>query len=157
MAELKDRLKADLVTAMKARDEAAKSTLRMAIAAIGVEEVAGTEARGLSEAEEQAVLTKEVSKRRDSAQAYADGGRPELAEKETSEAKFLGQYLPAPLTEDELDAIVAEEVAAAEQAAGEPPTMRQMGTIVKAVNARVAGRAQGAQVAAKVKGSLNAG
>ena len=81
MAELKDRLKADLVTAMKARDEAAKSNLRMAIAAIGVEEVAGEQARALTEAEEQAVLTKEVSKRRDSAQAYADGNRPELAER----------------------------------------------------------------------------
>ncbi|MGA4507186.1 GatB/YqeY domain-containing protein [Propionibacteriaceae bacterium G1746] len=154
MAELKDRLKADLVTAMKARDEQAKSTLRMVIAAIGVEEVAGDAARELSGAEEQAVVTKEVAKRRDSAQAYTDGGRPELAQKETAEAEFLQQYLPAPLTQDELDQIVAEEVAAAEAAAGEKPTMKQMGAIVKAVNARVAGRAQGAVVAGKVKASL---
>ncbi|MCT1459943.1 GatB/YqeY domain-containing protein [Aestuariimicrobium sp. p3-SID1156] len=154
MGVLKDRLKADLVTAMKARDEAAKSNLRMAIAAIGVEEVAGASARELSEAEEIGVLTKEVSKRRDSAEAYAAGGRPELAEKENSEAEFLSQYLPAPLTEDELDQIVAEEVAAAEASLGEKPGMKQMGQVVKAVNTRVAGRAPGAQVAAKVRASL---
>ena len=154
MAELKDRLKADLVTAMKARDDAAKSNLRMAIAAIGVEEVAGDTARALSIEEETAVVTKEVSKRKDSAQAYAEGGRAELAQKELSEAEFLQQYLPAPLTEDELDQIVADEVAAAEEAAGEKPTMKQMGGIVKAVNARAAGRAQGSLVAAKVKASL---
>lgn len=156
MAELKDRLKADLVTAMKAKDDAAKSNLRMAIAAIGVEEVAGDSARALTNDEEIAIVTKEVSKRRDSAQAYTDGGRPELAAKEAGEAEFLQQYLPAPLTEDELDAIVAEEVAAAEAAAGEKPTMKQMGTIVKAVNARVAGRAQGGTVAAKVRSRLGA-
>ena len=154
MAELKDRLKIDLVTAMKAKDDAAKSNLRMAIAAIGVEEVAGDTARALTNDEEIAIVTKEVSKRRDSAQAYADGGRPELADKESAEAEFLQRYLPAPLTEDELDVIVAEEVAAAEAAAGEKPTMKQMGGIVKAVNARVAGRAQGGAVAAKVKASL---
>ncbi|MGA4668665.1 GatB/YqeY domain-containing protein [Propionibacteriaceae bacterium Y1923] len=154
MAELKDRLKADLVTAMKAKDETAKSTLRMAIAAIGVEEVAGDSARALTNDEEVAVVTKEVSKRRDSAQAYTEGGRQELADKEITEAEFLQQYLPAPLTEAELDEIVAEEVAAAEAAAGEKPTMKQMGGIVKAVNARVAGRAQGGAVAAKVKARL---
>lgn len=154
MAELKDRMKVDLVTAMKAKDDAAKSNLRMAIAAIGVEEVAGASARALTNDEEIAIVTKEVSKRRDSAQAYTDGGRPELAAKETSEAEFLQQYLPAPLTDDELDVIVAEEVAAAQAAAGEKPTMKQMGGIVKAVNARVAGRAQGGKVAAKVKASL---
>lgn len=152
MAELKDRLKTDLVAAMKAKDEAAKSTIRMVIAAIGVEEVAGDQARELSAAEEQAVLTKEVSKRRDSAQAYTDGGRPELAEKETAEADFLQQYLPEPLTDDQIDQIVAEEVGAAEAQLGERPTMKQMGAIVRAVNARVPG--QGAVVAAKVKARL---
>lgn len=154
MGALKDRLKTDLVTAMKARDEAAKSNLRMAIAAIANEEVAGKEARQLDDSEEMAVITKEVAKRRDSAQAYAEGGRQELADKESSEAEFLSQYLPAPLTEAELDEIVAQAIAAAEQAAGEKPTMKQMGAIVKAVNARVAGRAQGAQVAAKVRAGL---
>lgn len=154
MAALKDRLKADLIPAMKARDEAAKSNIRMALAAIANEEVAGAQARELTEAEELAILTKEVNKRRESAQAYTDGGRDELAAKESAEAEFLSQYLPAPLTEDELDAIVAEEVAAAEAAAGERPTMKQMGQIVKAVNARAAGRAQGAEVARKVKASL---
>ena len=154
MGELKDRLKTDLVTAMKAKDDFAKSTLRMAIAAIGVEEVAGASARQLTDAEETSVVTKEVSKRRDSAQAYAEGGRPELADKETREAEFLQEYLPAPLTEEELDRIVAEELAAAETSGGEKPTMKQMGMIVKAVNGRVAGRAQGSVVAAKVRAQL---
>ena len=154
MGDLKNRLKADLVTAMKARDEAAKSNLRMAIAAIANEEVAGKQAHELSDAEELQVITKEVNKRRDSAEAYAAGGRPELAAKETSEAEFLTRYLPAPLTSEELDAIVAEELAAVEADLGEKPGMKQMGTVVKAVNGRVAGRAQGKEVAARVRAAL---
>ena len=67
---------------------------------------------------------------------------------------MIARYLPAMLGDDELDALVAEELAAAEAAAGEKPTMRQMGAIMKAVNARVAGRADGSAVAAKVKAAL---
>lgn len=155
MAGLKDRLRADRVAAMKARDEIAKSTLGMALTAVQVEEVAGEAARELSDDEVLKVLAREVAKRKDSAQAYTDGKRPELADKELAEAAVLQAYLPAALTEDELDALVAQEVAAAAASLGEAPAMKQMGQIIKAVNARAQGRAEGAVVAAKVRAALN--
>ncbi|MFN8136716.1 MAG: GatB/YqeY domain-containing protein [Propionicimonas sp.] len=155
MSELADRMQADLVAAMKARDDLVRSTLRMAMTAIKNEEVAGTEARELSDNEVLGVLNREVAKRRDSAEAYTAGNRPELAEKELAEVEVLQRYLPAALTDAELDAIVAEEVAAAAAQAGEALTMRQMGLVIKAVNARAAGRAEGAKVAAKVKAALS--
>ncbi len=154
MSEFSDRLRADLVAAMKAHDELTKSTLRMAVAAIKNEQVAGKEARELSDAEVLGVLNREVAKRRDSAEAYTAGNRPELAEKELAEIEVLQRYLPAALTDAELDAIVTEEVAAAAAQLGSAPTMRQMGLVIKAVNARAAGRAEGATVAAKVKAAL---
>ena len=149
MAELKDRLRADMTAAMKAKDSFTVGVLRMALAAIGTEEVAGDAARELSKDEEQAVIARQVRSRRESAQAYADGNRPELAEKEEREADLLSAYIPAPLTEAEVDAIVAEEVAAVDGA-----TIKQMGLIIKAVNARTQGRADGATVAAKVRTAL---
>lgn len=154
MSELRDKIQVDLVTAMKAHDELTKSTLRMAVAAIKNEQVAGTQARELSDDEVLVVLNREVAKRRDSAEAYTAGNRPELAEKELAEVEVLQRYLPAALTDAELDAIVAEEVAAAAAALGTSPSMKQMGQVIKAVNARAAGRAQGATVAAKVKAAL---
>jgi uncharacterized protein YqeY len=154
MSDFSDRLQADLVTAMKAHDELTKSTLRMAVAAIKNEQVAGKEARELSDAEVVGVLNREVAKRRDSAEAYTAGNRPELAAKELAEVEVLQRYLPAALTDAELDAIIAEEVASAAAQLGSAPTMRQMGLVIKAVNARAAGRAEGAIVAAKVKAAL---
>jgi hypothetical protein len=154
MSELSDRLQTDLVTAMKAREALVLSTLRMAIAAIRNEQVAGKQARVLSEAEVIAVLNREVATRRDSAQAYTAGERPELAAKELAEVAVLQRYLPTELTDSELDAIVAEEVSAAAASLGGAPTMKQMGLVIKAVNERAAGRAQGAKVAAKVKAAL---
>lgn len=151
---LEDKLHTDMVAALKAREGDLVTTLRMAIGALKNEKVAGKQARELSEAEEVAVLQREVRTRKDSAQAYTDGNRPELAAKELAEAEILGRYLPSMLSDAELDAVVAEEVAAAEASAGEKPTMRQMGAIIKAVNGRVAGRAEGAAVAAKVKAGL---
>lgn len=151
---LEDKLHTDMVAALKAREGDLVTTLRMAIGALKNEKVAGKQARELSEAEEVAVLQREVRTRKDSAQAYTDGNRPELAAKELAEAEILARYLPSMLSDAELDAVVAEEVAAAEASAGEKPTMRQMGAIIKAVNGRVAGRAEGAAVAAKVKAAL---
>ena len=151
---LEDKLHTDMVAALKAREGDLVTTLRMAIGALKNEKVAGKQARELSEAEEVAVLQREVRTRKDSAQAYTEGKRPELAAKELAEAEILARYLPSMLSDAELDAVVAEEVAAAEASAGEKPTMRQMGAIIKAVNGRVAGRAEGASVAAKVKAAL---
>ena len=151
---LEETLHQDMVAAMKARDSALVTTLRMAIGALKNEKVAGKEARQLSEADEIAVLQREVRSRRDSAQAYTDGMRPELAAKELAEVDILSRYLPAMLSDAELDAIVAEEVATAAASAGGAPGMRQMGAVMKAVNARVAGRAEGSGVAAKVRAAL---
>ena len=149
MAQVKERLRADLTAAMKKKDAFSTGVIRMALAAIGTEEVAGKQARTLTEAEEQAVITREVRKRHDSAQAYTAGNRPELAEKEQREAAFLGDYIPAPIAGEELDKIIAEELAAVPDA-----TVKQMGAIMRAVNARLQGRADGAVVAAKVKAAL---
>lgn len=154
MGALKDQLKAELVTAMKAHDDLARGTIRMALAAIHTEEVAGESARELSDAEELGVLTKEVSKRKDSAEAYISGGRQELADKELAEADFLAKYLPAPLTSDEISKIIDEEVAAATDAEGNKPSMRQMGQVMKAVTARTQGRADGKTVSGLVRAAL---
>lgn len=154
MGALKDQLKAELVTAMKAHDDLARGTIRMALAAIHTEEVAGESARELSDAEELGVLTKEVSKRKDSAEAYTSGGRQELADKELAEADFLAKYLPAPLTPDEISKIIDEEVAAATDAEGNKPSMRQMGQVMKAVTARTQGRADGKTVSGLVRAAL---
>ncbi|MDR2619970.1 MAG: GatB/YqeY domain-containing protein [Propionibacteriaceae bacterium] len=151
---LKLRLKDDLKTALKARDEAAKSTLRMALAALQNAEVAGAQVKALTEAEELAVLTKEVRKREDAAETYRNANRPELADKEAEEAVFLSRYLPQPLTETELIALVDAAVAETTAELGAPPTMKNMGAIVKAVNAAASGRADGGKIAALVKARL---
>ena len=153
MAATKTRLKADLANALRAKDEFAKSIIRMMLAAITVEEVAGDVARELSDDEELAVLTKEQRKRRDSAETYAEAGRQELADKESAEAELIAAYLPAPLTAEELDELVAVEVAKIKEG-GEPLSMKHMGPLVKAVNAVAQGRAPGAEVAARVKAAI---
>lgn len=150
MAALKDTLRSDLTTSMKARDTFRTGVLRMVLAAIQTEEVAGTSARELSGEEELAIVGREVRKRKESAELYTQGNRPELAAKELEEVELLLEYLPAGLSEAELDAIVAEEVAAA----GEGVSMKQMGQVIKAVNARAKGRAEGGVIAAKVKAAL---
>lgn len=152
MGATKDRLKKDLAAALRAKDEAAKTNIRMMLGAITVEEVAGAVARELSDAEELAVITKEAHKRRDSAATYADAGRADLAEKEAAEAEFISGYLPAPLSPAELTAIVDEEVASL----GQAPTMKDMGTLVKAVSAKAAGRAEGKEIAALVRARIQA-
>jgi uncharacterized protein YqeY len=154
MAAIKTRLKTDLVAALKAHDEARKSTVRMALAAIANEEVAGKAARELSDTEEQTVLAREVSKRKDSAAAYTSGNRPELAEKELAEAAILAEYLPQQLTEAEIAAIVDEEVAAVTATLGDKPSMKQMGLVMKAVTPRIAGRGDGKVAAGLVRAAL---
>lgn len=154
MGTLEKQLHDDMVAALKAHDKELVTTLRMAIGALKNEKVAGKTARELSDADEVTVLQREVSKRKDSAQAYTDGNRPELAAKELAEAAVIARYLPAALTGEELDAIIGEEVAAAAAALGQPPAMKQMGLVMKAVQARTAGRADGATVAAKVRAAL---
>lgn len=151
---LKQQLRTDLTASMKARDTLTTGTLRMAITAVTNEEVAGKEAKDLSDADVLRVLQREVKKRTESAEVYAGAGRPELAEQERAEIGVLTRYLPQPLTGDELAAVIAEAVAEVQGDAAERPTMKQMGLVIKAANARAVGRADGGAVAAAVKAAL---
>lgn len=149
MAKIKDRLQADLVNAMRAKDELRTSTIRMALAAIKTAEVAGKEARELSDQEEIGVMTREAKKRREAAEAFREGGREEQAKQEEAEAAVLAEYLPAQLSDDELAELV--DAAIAESGATSP---REMGAVMKVIRPKVAGRAEGGRVAAMVKARL---
>jgi uncharacterized protein YqeY len=149
MSELKTRLRSDLTSAMKARDTMTTSTLRMVLAAVGNEEVAGKSARELSDAEVVTVLTREAKKRRESADAFAQAGRDELAAKERAEGEIIARYLPEQLSEDEIADIIRAAIA---ESGAEGP--RAMGAVMRVVQPKVAGRADGAKVAAEVKRQL---
>lgn len=146
---MKDQLQSDLTVSIKARDELRSSTLRMALAAITNEEVAGKEARELSDDDVIVVLTREAKKRREAADAYDEANRPELATRERDELAVLTTYLPEPLSEDELAAIIAAAVA--ESGASGPGGI---GAVMKIVQPQVKGRADGGQVAALVRAAL---
>ncbi|HEU5266030.1 MAG TPA: GatB/YqeY domain-containing protein [Jatrophihabitans sp.] len=152
MGDLKARLQADLNAAMKARDELTTATVRMALTAVTTEEVAGKTARELSDDEVVRVLTKEAKKRREAAEAFAAAGRSELADRERAEERVLAGYLPAQLGDDELRELV--RAAIAEAGASEP---RQLGAVMKVVQPRVAGRADGRRVSDEVRRQLASG
>jgi uncharacterized protein YqeY len=149
MTELKEKLRTDLTAAMKSRDELVTATLRMALTAVGTEEVAGKEARELTDAEVVQVLTREAKKRREAAEAFENGGRPEQAAREKAEGEVLARYLPAQLSDEELAALVAQAIA---ETGAEGP--KGMGAVMKALNPKIAGRAEGGRVAAAVKSAL---
>ncbi|GAA2462576.1 GatB/YqeY domain-containing protein [Streptomyces lavendulocolor] len=149
MTTLKSKLQEDLNAAIKERDELRSSTLRLTLAAITKEEVAGKEKRELSDDEVQKVIAKEAKKRREAAEAFGQGGRAEQAERERAEGVVLDAYLPQQLGDDELKQIVAQAVEEARAAGAEGP--RAMGAVMKIVNPKVAGRAEGGRVAAVVK------
>jgi uncharacterized protein YqeY len=151
MAMLKDRLRSDLTTAIKARDEVRSSTLRMVLTAITNAEVAGKQARELSDEEVVGVLSSEAKKRREAATAFADGGRAEMAAKEKAEAAVIADYLPEALTAEEISALVA---AAIEQTGAAGEGMRAMGKVMGVVTPQVKGRADGGAVAAEVRRQL---
>lgn len=152
MTDLKSRLKSDLTEAMRARDELRTATLRMVLTAVTNEEVSGKQARTLSDDEVVAVLAREAKKRRESAEAYAQAGRPELAQREIDECAVIDGYLPAQLSDDELTELVGAAVAAVRATGAEAP--RAMGAVMKLVQPAVAGRADGGRVAAEVKRQL---
>jgi uncharacterized protein len=151
MSTLEQRLHDDLTTAIRSRDEVVSSTLRMALTAVKNEAVSGDSARELSDDEVVAVLGREAKKRRESATAYDDAARPELADRERAELAVLEGYLPAQLSDDELAALVAAAVA--ETGAD---SMKAMGQVMKVLAPRIAGRADGGRVAAAVKSALGA-
>jgi len=150
VAELKERLRADLNTAMRARDQVRMRTLRMALTSITNEEVAGAAARDLTDDEIVKVLTREARKRREAAEAFSAAGRADQAAAERAEGEILADYLPAQLSDDELAALV--DAAIAETGAS---GMAGMGQVMKTVTPRVAGRADGARVAAEVRRRLS--
>ncbi len=149
MNELKERLRADLNAAMRARDQVRLRTLRMALTSITNEEVSGTTARDLSDDEIVKVLTREAKKRREAADAFESAGRADQAAAERAEGDVLADYLPVQLTDDELAGLVAAAIADT-GAQGMPG----MGKVMKAMTPQVAGRADGGRVAAEVRRQL---
>jgi uncharacterized protein YqeY len=149
VAALKERLRRDLNTAMKARDNVTTATLRMTLTAITQEEVAGAAARELSDDEVVRVITREGRKRREAAEAYDSAGRTDLAERERAEGQVLQRYLPAQLDDSELAELVRAGIAEAGAT-----TPRDMGAVMRIVQPRVAGRADGKRVSDEVRRQL---
>lgn len=150
---LKERLRADLTAAIKARDKVRSGTIRMVLAAISEAEVAGKEAAQLSEQQVTDVVVREAKKRREAEEAYAGAGRDELAEKERAEAAVLADYLPQQLSAAEVSELVRvaiEETGAADRG------MKAMGQVMGVVTPQTKGRADGGAVAAEVKRQLGA-
>lgn len=154
MAELKNRLRADLTEAMKAQDKLRTATLRMLLAAIQTEEVAGKQARELGDDEVLKVLAKESRKRGEAAQIYVTNGRGELAANERAEASVIDEYLPTPLNDDELANVVNTAIAQVAEEIGARPGVKQMGLVMKAATAIAAGKADGARLSAAVRDRL---
>ena len=149
---IKSRLQSDLTASMKARDELTTSTIRMLRAAITNAEVAGSEAIELTDEQAIAVLQSEAKKRAEAADVYEQAGRADSAAKERAELVVIERYLPAAMSDDDLQAIVSEEVgkAAASGAEGQ----RAMGQVIKAVRERAGAAADGGRIAAMVKSAL---
>ena len=139
----------ELTTAMRSRDERTTATLRMALAAVTTEEVAGSSARQLSDDEVLKVLAREAKKRREAADAFAAAGRDELATREVAEGTVLDRYLPQQLDDAGIAALVTEAIAAT-GATGMP----QLGAVMKAAQARAAGRADGKRLSTEVRRQL---
>lgn len=151
MSALKDQLHNDLTASIKARDALRSSVLRMVLTAISTAEVAGKQARELTDEDVIVVLGSEAKKRRESATAFDVGNRPELADKERAEAVILAEYLPAQLTAEEISAIV---LTAVESSGSAGAGMKAMGKVMGLVSPQVKGKADGGAVAAEVKKQL---
>jgi len=149
---LKEILQHDLTEAIRSRDELKSGTIRMALTAITNEEVSGKEARTLTEAEIITVLSREAKKRREAAEAFSDGGRPDRAEREKLEGEFIVTYLPAQLSENEIKQLIAEAIA--KTGASGPAGM---GQVMKIISPKIAGKADGGTVSALVKAALSGG
>ena len=154
MSELKQTIRADLKTAMKAKEKQRTSAIRALLAAIQAEETNGSR-HELEDADILKVIAREIKKRRESAEVYEENGRPELAEAELADVPFFEAYQPRQLDESELQAWVKESIAEVEAENGEAPTMKQMGAVMKVANAKAAGQADGKRLSAEVKAQLS--
>ena len=147
---IKEQLKKDLTEAIRGRDEITSSTIRMVLTAITNEEVAGKEARVLSDEEVITVLSREGKKRREAAEAFENAGRADKSALEKSEGEVIAKYLPAQLSESDIAAIISDAIASTgAQGPGD------MGKVMGAVTPKIAGKADGGVVSALVKAALN--
>jgi uncharacterized protein YqeY len=145
-----DQIRTDLNEATKAREKMRQRTLRSIIAAVQEASVSGTEAKELDDDGVLAVIKAQVKRRIDAAEAFEAGGRAESAAEERSEMKVLEEYLPAAMSNEDLESIVASVMEA-----NGFETRADMGNAMKAVNAEVDGRADGRRVAELVKSKLS--
>ncbi len=151
MATMKDRLRRELTASMKARDELRSSTLRLVLTAITNAEVAGKQARELSDDDITGILATEGKKRREAAAAFDHAARPELAAKERTEAAIIQEFLPAAMTEDEIAALVSTTI---DELGVRDDGMRAMGRVMGAVTPLTRGRADGGAVSTEVRRQL---
>ncbi|MCP3992100.1 MAG: GatB/YqeY domain-containing protein [Actinomycetia bacterium] len=145
-----ETIRQDLTKAMKARDELRLRTLRAVIAAVQEAQVSGAEARQLDDDEVERIISSQVKRRVEAAAAFTDGARPEMAEAELAEKAVLEEYLPASLSIEELESIVDTTLTK-----GGWTAKADMGQAMKAINAEVAGRADGKTIAELVKARLS--
>ncbi len=146
---LKEKLQADLTDAIRSRNEVVSGTVRMLLAAITNEEVAGKAAKVLTDAEIITVLSREAKKRREAVEAYTQAKRDDLASKEKAEAAVIANYLPEQLSEDEIKKLI--QAAIAETGAAGPAGM---GLVMKVLQPKIAGKADGGVVSGLVKAAL---
>ncbi len=152
MSNLKDQLRSDLTTSIKARDALRSSTLRMVLSAVTNAEVAGKEARELSDEDVLGVLTSESKKRREAAEAFEGAGRTEQAAKERAEAEVIAGYLPEQLGEEEIQSLVSATI---DELGVREDGMRAMGRVMGVLTPKTKGRADGGLVAAAVRSQLS--
>ena len=148
MSDLKERLRTDLTTAIKARDSLRSSTLRMVLTAVTNAEVSGKSSRELTDEDVLGVLTSEAKKRREAADAFAEAGREEQAAKERAEADVIADYLPEQLSDEEIRSLVSATV---DELGVRGDGMKAMGRVMGALQPKVKGRADGAAGAAAVR------
>ncbi len=146
---LKEKLQADLTDAIRSRNEVVSGTVRMLLAAITNEEVAGKAAKVLTDAEIITVLSREAKKRREAVEAYTQAKRDDLAGKEKAEAAVIANYLPEQLSEDEIKKLIAGAIAETD---AKGPT--GMGLVMKVLQPKIAGKADGGVVSGLVKAAL---
>jgi uncharacterized protein YqeY len=146
---LKEKLQADLTEAIRSRNEVVSGTVRMLLAAITNEEVAGKAAKVLTDVEIVTVLSREAKKRREAVEAYTQAKRDDLAGKEKAEAAVIANYLPEQLSEDEIKKLIADAIA--ETDAKGPAGM---GLVMKVLQPKIAGKADGGVVSGLVKAAL---
>ncbi|MBL8295495.1 MAG: GatB/YqeY domain-containing protein [Bryobacterales bacterium] len=144
-----DRVQKDMVEAMKAKDEGRLSAIRMLKSALMKYKVDSM--KDLDETSEMQIMNQLLKQRRESADMFRKGGRPELAEKEEAEIKILEGYMPASATEEEIEAAIAAAIAETGVTA-----LKQMGVVMKATQAKLVGkRVDGKALSEKVRSKLS--